>query len=103
MDWMYVGQIIGGVAAAMATAGGLFGTGKWLIDKINAPNTAKFAALGLQLKEGIERIDADVKEGREDMKAFRAEMTAVNQRIDTSYQMFVDLLRDSKKEKAKGE
>ena len=97
MDWMFVGQIIGSVAAAMATAGGLFGTGKWLIDKINAPSTAKFAALGQQLKEGIERIDADVKEGREDMKAFRAEMAAANSRIDTLYQMFVDLLKEGRK------
>jgi len=81
----------------VAIAGGLFCAGRWLIDKINSPNTAKFAALGLQLKEGIERIDSDVKAGQEDMRAFRAEMAAANARIDTLYQMFVDLLQEGRK------
>jgi hypothetical protein len=42
------------------------------------------------LKEAIERIDTDIKSLHDDM-------TATNRRIDTLYQMFVDLLREGRK------
>ncbi len=97
MNWIFIAQLIGVFAALVAICGGLFAAGRWIINKINAPSIAKFAALGLQLKEGIERIDSDVKQSQEDMRAFRVEMAAANARIDTLYQWFVDLLKEGRK------
>lgn len=70
-------------ASAVTIVVALGGLIEWRLRRFEARSSERFTSLEVHLAAGLSRIDA------------------TNARIDTLYQMFVDLLRESKKEKAK--
>jgi len=78
-------ESIAPVATALTMIGTVVGLIEWRLRRFEARSTEKFTSLEGHLASGLARIDA------------------ANQRIDTLYQMFVDLLQNNKKKKKKGE
>lgn len=97
MDGITWQEWLTAIAAALTIVGVATTFINWGVRKASAKNDARFnlleghlSGIKSEFKLGFQHIDSD-------MKAFRAEMTAANQRIDTLYQMFVDLLKEGRK------
>ncbi len=90
MDGITWQEWLAAIAAALTIVALGSGFISWMIRKASARNDARFNLLEGHLSD----IESNLKAGI-------ARIDMANARIDILYQMFVDLLKDAKKEKAR--